>query len=61
MNLTQTPLGLVEGEEVFLFTLENDNNMTAKIMNYGAITSFGSGSNREKRDVVLGLDVLPII
>lgn len=60
MDLTRTPLGLVEGKEVFLFTLVNDNNMTAKIINYGAIiTSLLVPDQTGKiDDVVLGFDRL---
>lgn len=60
MNLTQTLLGTVEGEEVFLFTLVNENNMTAKIMNYGAIITSLLVPDQSGKidDVVLGFDHL---
>ena len=37
MQLTKVPFGQLNGEQVDLFTLSNDNNVTIKITNYGAI------------------------
>lgn len=37
MQLLKVPFGQLNGEQVDLFTLSNDNNVTIKITNYGAI------------------------
>ena len=37
MNITKIPYGNLGGQELFQFTLENKNNMTVKIINFGGI------------------------
>lgn len=37
MQLLKVPFGQLNGEQVDLFTLSNDNNVSVKITNYGAI------------------------
>ena len=39
MQLLKVPFGQLNGEQVDLFTLSNDNNVTIKITNYGAIVT----------------------
>ncbi len=61
MKLTSESFGnLNNGKEVRLFTLSNDNNVTVKITNYGAIiTSIQMPDNKgEAENVVCGFDKL---
>ncbi len=61
MKLTSESFGnLKNGKEVRLFTLSNDNNVTVKITNYGAIiTSIQMPDNKgEAENVVCGFDKL---
>lgn len=60
MNVTRTPYGRVDGNEVFQFTLENNNNMTAQIINFGGIITSLSVPDKTGKidDVVLGFDNL---
>jgi Galactose mutarotase and related enzymes len=56
MDIQKEPFGIVDGKEVFLFTLSNDNHITVKITNYGGIiTSLTTPDpNGKIADVVLG-------
>lgn len=61
MNVTKEVFGKTEdGTEVNLYTLTNDNGMTVKITNYGAlITSIiTKDKNGKPGDIVLGFDSL---
>ena len=60
MQISQSPFGQVEGSDVSLFTLENDNSMAVKITNYGGIvTSMVIPDRRGQRsDIVCGFDTL---
>ncbi len=61
MDIQKEPFGTHHGEEVFLFTLKNNQNMTVKITNYGGIiTSIVTpDKNGKLGDVVLGFNTLP--
>ncbi len=37
MKITKSVFGRLEGQDVGLYTLENDNGVVAKITNYGGI------------------------
>lgn len=58
MQLLQEPFGQLNGEQVDLFTLSNDNNVTLKITNYGAIiTSIETPDKNGKcENIVCGFD-----
>lgn len=61
MKLTTDLFGkLKDGREATLFTIENDNNITVKITNYGAIiTSVEmSGKDGKSENIVCGFDKL---
>ncbi|NLY91511.1 MAG: galactose mutarotase [Firmicutes bacterium] len=60
VNITRTPFGAVDGKEVFLFTLVNNNNMTVKIINLGGIITSILVPDRSGKldDVVLGFNHL---
>jgi len=61
MNIIKESFGKTnQGQEVFLFTLRNDNDMTVKIMTYGGIiTSLQiPDKNGKFDDVVLGFNSL---
>ncbi|RKN80931.1 aldose epimerase family protein [Ulvibacterium marinum] len=58
MKIVETHFGILEGNEVQLYTLENDNGIRVKITNYGAtITSITvPGKVRGPEEVVCGFD-----
>lgn len=59
--ITKESFGITpEGREVFLYTLENDSRVSAKITNFGGIivSLFVEGKDGVKRDVVCGFDTL---
>jgi aldose 1-epimerase len=60
MNISKSEFGKVDGETVYLFTLENDKGMKTSISNYGGImnTLFVPDRNGKAEDVVLGFDNL---
>jgi aldose 1-epimerase len=60
MNITKKPFGSIDGVDVDLYTLENDNGIVAKIANYGGIiTSLTVPDSRGGRaDIVCGFDTL---
>lgn len=59
-EITQEDWGEVEGERVYLFTLTNQNELEAKITNFGGIVTelHVPNSSGERADVVLGFDSL---
>jgi aldose 1-epimerase len=59
-GLAKIPFGTVDGKEVDLYVLTNENGVVAKIMNYGAtITELDAPDrNGNLDDVVLGFDTL---
>ena len=60
MNISIEKYGMVDGKDVYLYTLKNKNGMTAKITNYGAIVQSltAPDKNGNFEDVVLGYDKL---
>jgi aldose 1-epimerase len=59
MEIKRTAFGQLEtGEEVSLFTLNNDNSMEIALTNYGAaiVSLFAPGKNGNVDDLVLGFD-----
>lgn len=59
MSIESKKMDTVDGREVRLYTLENENGMSASITNYGAIiVDLIVPSSSGKRDVVLGLDTI---
>jgi aldose 1-epimerase len=60
MDLRQQPFGTVNGVPVNLYTLSNDNGLSAGITNYGGIIVSLLAPNRDGQlgDVVLGFDSL---
>ena len=58
--ISHEPFGEVNGEEVTLYTLTNENGMTARIMDYGAVVQslVVPDSKGNMEDVVLGFDNL---
>ncbi len=58
MKIAQTHFGMLEGNEVRLYTLENNNGIRVKISNYGAtITSIVvPGKERGPEDIVCGFN-----
>lgn len=59
-GITQETWGEVNGERVYLFTLTNENGLSAKITNFGGIVTSLEvpGASGENADVVLGFDLL---
>lgn len=60
MKINQTAFGQVQGQDVDLFALENDNGMTVKITNYGGIVTsiVIPDSEGQRSDIVCGFDTL---
>ncbi|MDR1860790.1 MAG: galactose mutarotase [Bacteroidales bacterium] len=60
MNITNTVFGAVNGVEVGLFSLSNDNGLTVKVTNYGGIITSIEMPDREGRieNIVCGFDTL---
>jgi len=61
MEITKEPFGKIkDGTEIYLFTLQNDQGMVAKITNYGGILTelFVPDKDANFEDVVLGFDNL---
>jgi len=60
LNITKIPYGSVGGKEVFQFILENKNNMTVKIINFGGIITSLLVPDKTGKidDVVLGFNSL---
>ncbi|CAZ98792.1 aldose epimerase family protein [Zobellia galactanivorans] len=58
MKTTQTDFGVLSGENIYRYTLENDNGLSVKISNYGAtITSILLPQKTGKTDeIVCGFD-----
>ncbi len=56
----KTDWGTVDGKDVYLFTLKNENGLTAKITNYGALLTelHVPDKNGKIADIVLGFDNL---
>ena len=62
MGVTVTTFGKTkEKEDIFLYTITNDNGMSASVTNFGAILVklFAPDANGEFTDVVLGLEKGP--
>ena len=59
-GITREPWGEVDGERVTLFTLTNQNGLSAKITDFGGILTelHVPDSSGERADVVLGFDTL---
>ncbi|VGO23476.1 aldose epimerase family protein [Pontiella sulfatireligans] len=60
MNVSKAPFGSIDGVEVDLYTLENDNGVVAKITNYGGIVTslVVPDSQGGSADIVCGFDTL---
>jgi aldose 1-epimerase len=60
MKIDQGPFGKLAGQDVDLFTLENDYGMTVKITNYGGIVTSMVIPDRDgqRSDIVCGFDTL---
>ncbi|MGC9343831.1 MAG: galactose-1-epimerase, partial [Bacteroidales bacterium] len=61
MHLTHKPFGeLINGQEVHLYSLENEKGMKVNITNYGGIIThlFVPDRNGNVEDIVLGFDSL---
>ncbi len=60
MNLSKTKFGSINGVEVDLYILENDNGMQVKITNYGGIVTsmVVPDKNGKCADIVCGFDTL---
>lgn len=61
MSITKKSFGFMpDGREVFLYTLDNNKNLRAEIINYGGIIKslFVKDKNGEYKDVVLGRDTI---
>ena len=60
MNISKTEFGKVNGETVYLFTLENDKGIKTSITNFGGIMTslFVPDKNGKSEDIVLGFDNL---
>jgi aldose 1-epimerase len=58
--IKKEPFGIIDGKEVFLFTLSNNKSTTVEITNYGGIiTSITTPDNKGNiTDVVLGFNTL---
>ena len=52
--------GIIDGKEVYLFTIKNSKGMKAEVSNYGGtlVSLKVKGSNGKFDDVVLGYDTL---
>ena len=60
MTISKAPFGSIDGVDVDIYTLENDNGMTVKITNYGGIvTSIVIPDHYgDRSDIVCGFDTL---
>lgn len=60
MKISKIPFGSVDGVDVDLFTLENDNGVVARITNYGGIVTslVVPDSHGGSADIVCGFDTL---
>ena len=61
MSITKSSFGFMpDGKEVFLYTLDNNKNVKAEIINYGGIIKslWVKDNKGEYRDIVLGRDTL---
>ena len=60
MNISKSPFGQVQGQDVDLFTMENDNGVTVKITNYGGIVTSVVIPDRDgnRGDIACGFDRL---
>ncbi len=60
MSISKAPFGSVDGVEVDLYTLENENGVVAKITNYGGIVTslVVPDSQGGRADIVCGFDTL---
>ncbi len=60
MKITKSVFGRLEGRDVGLYTLENDNGVVAKITNYGGIITslIVPDKNGQTADIVCGFDTL---
>ena len=60
MKISQSPFGQIQGRDVDLFTMENDQGMTVKITNYGGIVTsiVIPDRNGQRSDIVCGFDTL---
>lgn len=60
MGITKAPYGLVDGNEVSLYTLTNKSGLVAKITNYGGIMTelWLPDKNGQLADCVLGYDTV---
>jgi len=60
MNISKEPFGSIDGKEIFLYTLKNDNGIEVKITNYGCIITAILIPNglSIKKNIVLGFDTL---
>lgn len=58
MKITKELFGQLNGEDIDLFTLSNDNNVTIKITNYGAIITSIETPDKEGKteNIVCGFD-----
>ncbi len=60
MNISKSIFGELQGQQVDLYSLSNDNGMTVKITNYGGIVTsiVTPDSSGKKDDIVCGFDNL---
>ena len=51
---------IIDNKEIYIYSLSNENGLTARIMNYGGVILSLDipDKNGDKRDVVLGFDYL---
>ncbi|MBT3244965.1 MAG: galactose mutarotase [Bacteroidetes bacterium] len=58
MKISEKIVGQFDSKEVIEYTLENDNGMLVKIINYGAIVTHLTAADRagKHEDIVLGFD-----
>src|ERR1700742_5333820 len=59
-GITKTAWGTVDGQDVDLFTLTNNNGMQVKISNYGGTIAcwMVTDKNGNRRNIVVGFDSL---
>lgn len=60
LQLTKSPFGKADGQDIFSFSLRNSNNVEVRIINYGGIIThiFTPDKDGQQGDIVLGFDNL---
>jgi aldose 1-epimerase len=60
MKVNKTLFGKISGEDIYLFTLENDNGIKTSVINYGGIMNTLSVPDKKgiSEDILLGFDNL---